>query len=138
MNKDLAKLYKTSQPGKLGHMKRRKDLWDEKYPILTKFTAKHLAEQVRNIKRRKILPKPEFNWLPDQIPEDNNIAGRVQHITEEPEPTITSPEDNNLSGRGQQLNETSETGDNYEEENTRNYYPEKELNENCTYHKHNC
>ena len=99
-------------------------------PHIDKFTAKHLAEQVRNIKRRKILPKPEFNWLPDQTPEDNNITGRVQHITEEPEPTITSPEDNNLSGRGQQLNETSETGDNYEEENTRNYYPEKELNEN--------
>ena len=56
----------------------------------------------------------EFNWLPEQTPEDNNLTGRVQHITEEPEPTITSPEDNNLSGRGQQLNETSETGDNYE------------------------
>ena len=55
MNKDLAKLYKTSQPGKLGYMKKLKDLWDEKYPTLTKFTAKHLAEQVRNIKRRKIL-----------------------------------------------------------------------------------
>ena len=63
-------------------------------------------------------------------PEDNNLTGRVQHITEEPEPTITSSEDNNLSGRGQQLNETSETGDNYEEEVTRNHYPEKELNEN--------
>ena len=35
-----------------------------------------------------------------------------------------------MSGRGQQLNETSETGDNYEEEVTRNYYPEKESNEN--------
>ena len=58
MNKDLAKLYKTSQPGKLGYMKRLKDLWDEKYPTLTKFTAKQLAEQVRNIKRRKILPEP--------------------------------------------------------------------------------
>ena len=130
MNKDLAKLYKTSQPGKLGYMKRLKDLWDEKYPTLTKFTAKHLDEQVRNIKRRKIIPEPEFNWLPEETPEDNNLAGRVQHITEEPEPTITSPEDNNLSGRGQQLNETSETGDNYEEEVTRNYYPEKESNEN--------
>ena len=29
MNKDLAKLYKTSQPGKLGYMKRLKDLWIE-------------------------------------------------------------------------------------------------------------
>ena len=125
MNKDLAKLYKTSQPGKLGYMKRLKDLC-----TLTKFTAKHLAEQVRNIKRRKLLPEPEFNWLPEQTPEDNNLTGRVQHITEEPEPTITSPEDNNLSRRGQQLNETSETGDNYEEEVTRNHYPEKESNEN--------
>ena len=107
MNKDLAKLYKTSQPGKLGYMKRLKDLWDEKYPTLSKFTEKHLAEQVRNIKRRKILPEPEFNWLPKQTSEDNNLTGRVQHITEEPEPTITSPEDNNLSGRGQQLNDTT-------------------------------
>ena len=99
-------------------------------PTLTKFTSKHLAEQVRSIKRRKILPEPEFNWIPEQTPEDNNLTGRVQHITEEPEPTITSPEDNNLSGRRQQLNETPETGDNYEEEVTRNQYPEKESNEN--------
>ena len=130
MSKDLSKLCKTSQSRKLGYMTRLKDLWDEKYPTLTKFTAKHLAEQVRNIKRRKILPEPKFNWLPEQTPEDNNLTGKVQHITEEPEPTITSPEDKNLSGKGQQLNETSEIGDNYEEEVTRNDYSEKESNEN--------
>ena len=32
LNKDFAKLYKTSQPGKLGYMKRLKDLWDENAP----------------------------------------------------------------------------------------------------------
>ena len=56
MNKKLYQLYKDSKPGKRGYMNRLKELWDKKYEIYNNFTAKHLAEQVRNIKKKKLLP----------------------------------------------------------------------------------
>ena len=49
MNKNLIKSYENSEPGKIGYMSRLKQLWDEIYPTLENFTAKHPAEQVRNI-----------------------------------------------------------------------------------------
>ena len=62
-------------------MNRLKQLWDEIYPTLENFTAKHLAEQVRNIKKRNVIPETEFSLIQlkiDTQPEDNNLLERTQ------------------------------------------------------------
>ena len=44
-------MYVRSKPTKKGYQKRLKAIWDERFPIHD-FTAKHLAQQVSNIKKK--------------------------------------------------------------------------------------
>ena len=61
--RNYSKATKWTEPGKIGYVNRLKQLCDEIYPTLENFTAKHLAEQVRNIKKRNIIPETEFNLI---------------------------------------------------------------------------
>ena len=50
MNKELYEMYVKCKPTVYGYMKRLKEIWDEKHPD-ENLEPRHLAEQVRNIKR---------------------------------------------------------------------------------------
>ena len=88
INKRLYQLYKDSKPGKRGYMNRPKELWDNKYEIYNNFTAKHLAEQVRNIKKKKLLPNLDM--------ETNELESLILHNSTETEKNNdVEPEDHN-------------------------------------------
>ena len=70
MNKELLQLFRDSKSDKSGYQKRLKELWDIRYPDHKKFTPKHLAEQVRNIKKKKLLPTTEISRINDGTGED--------------------------------------------------------------------
>ena len=53
MNKQIYLMYMRAKPTEKGYQKRLKVLWDENYPTLSNMTARHLAEQVRNIKKKE-------------------------------------------------------------------------------------
>ena len=57
MNQDLYKLYLESRPDDKGYTKRLKTLWENKFQDLSHLTSRHLAEQVRNIKKKNLLNK---------------------------------------------------------------------------------
>ena len=71
MNKELLQLFADSKPNKRGYQKRLKELWDIRYPDHNKFTPRHLAEQVRNIKKKKLLPTTEISRINDGTGEDD-------------------------------------------------------------------
>ena len=71
MNKELLQLFAHSKPDKCGYQKRLKELWDIRYPDHKKFMPKHLAEQVRNIKKKKLLPTTEISRINDGTGEDD-------------------------------------------------------------------
>ena len=50
MNKELYEMYIKCKPTVYGYMKRLKEIWDEKHPD-EHLEPRHLAEQVRNIKK---------------------------------------------------------------------------------------
>ena len=54
INKELLQLFADSKPDKRGYQKRLKELWHIRYPDHNKFMPKHLAEQVRNVKKEEI------------------------------------------------------------------------------------
>ena len=88
MNTRLYQLYKDSKPGKRGYMNRLKELWDNKYKIYNNFTAKHLAEQVRNIKKKKLSPNLDM--------ETNELESLILHnSTETGKNNDVEPEDHN-------------------------------------------
>ena len=71
MNKELLQLFADSKPNKCGYQKRLKELWDIRYPDHKKITPKHLAEQVHNIKKKKLLPTTEISRINDGTGEDD-------------------------------------------------------------------
>ena len=52
-------MYMKAKPYQLGYQKRLKLLWDENYPEFNCMTAKHLAQQIRNIKTSNLLSELE-------------------------------------------------------------------------------
>ena len=55
MNKEIYLMYMRAKPTEKGYQKRLKVLWDENYPTLSNMTARHIAEQVRNIKKKNLI-----------------------------------------------------------------------------------
>ena len=55
MNKEIYLMYMRAKPMEKGYQKRLKVLWDENYPTLSNMTARLLAEQVRNIKKKNLI-----------------------------------------------------------------------------------
>ena len=95
INRRLHKLYLISQPTNRGYQKRLKELWNEEMPERKHFTSKQLAQQVRNIKIKKLLndadlqaPEKEYKTLTSQ--EQDNSA------TYEEENGDYTPGDDNL------------------------------------------
>ena len=74
MNKELYLLYIRTKPQEKGYQKRLKDLWDENYPKLDQMNGKQLAQQVRNVKTKKLLSEHVIQLLeksPNRSPEQN-------------------------------------------------------------------
>ena len=55
MNKEIYLLYIRAQPKVKGYQQRLKTLWDENFPQFNQMTSKHLAQQIRNIKMKRLL-----------------------------------------------------------------------------------
>ena len=52
MNKEIDLLYIRSKPRESGYQKRLKHFWDDNFPELQHLIPKHLAEQIRNMKKK--------------------------------------------------------------------------------------
>ena len=62
-NRRLYLLYLEAEASKKGYQQRLKDLWDVNEPEKTKFTPRHLGQQVRNIIKKKLLSDTELQEL---------------------------------------------------------------------------
>ena len=62
MNKELNKMYINSKPSVYGYTKRLAEIWDEKHSDQN-LEARHLAEQVRNIKKRQLLSQSDIEQI---------------------------------------------------------------------------
>ena len=67
MNKEIYLLYIRAKPQEKGYRKRLKDLWDENYPKLDQMNGKQLAQQVRNIKTKKLLSERVIQLLEQSL-----------------------------------------------------------------------
>ena len=65
MNKELYEMYIKSKPTVYGYMKRLKEIWDEKHPD-ENLEPRHLAEQVRNIKKKQLLSQSDIEQITTQ------------------------------------------------------------------------
>ena len=57
MNKEIYGMYIQSKPEEKGYQGRLKAIWDHNKKDFKHFTGKHLAEQVRNIKKKNFSVK---------------------------------------------------------------------------------
>ena len=130
MNKELLQLFADSKPDKRGYQKRLKELWDIRYPDHKKFTPKHLAEQVRNIKKKKLLPTTEISRINDGTGEDDRETSTQE--TREHNEEIQTEQANSETENQEDIKEG--TGNIIEDEN--NIYRE-ELNEEQLRQKEN-
>ena len=130
MNKELLQLFADSKPDKRGYQKRLKELWDIRYPDHNKFTPKHLAEQVRNIKKKKLLPTTEISRINDGTGEDDRETSTQE--TREHNEEIQTEQANSETENQEDIEEG--TGNIIEDEN--NIYRE-ELNEEQLRQKEN-
>ena len=62
-NRRLYLLYLEAEASKKGYQQQLKDLWDVNEPENTKFTPRHLGQQVRNIIKKKLLSDTELQEL---------------------------------------------------------------------------
>ena len=65
MNKELHEMYIKCKPTVYGYMKRLKEIWDEKHPD-ENLEPRHLAEQVRNIKKKQLLSQSDIEQIATQ------------------------------------------------------------------------
>ena len=87
MNKGIYKLYLAANPRQIKY-KKTKALWDEKYSVYNGLTAKHPAEQVRNIKKKKLMSGIEINAIETELEklpnnEFNNQDLDLEHQNDE-------------------------------------------------------
>ena len=65
MNKELYEMYIKCKLTVYGYMKRLKEIWDEKHPD-ENLEPRHLAEQVRNIKKKQLLSQSDIEQITTQ------------------------------------------------------------------------
>ena len=87
MNKEIYLMYMGAKPTEKGYQKRLKVLWDENYPTLSNMTARHLAEQVRNIKKKNLISELdrkmiERNFETHIIQPEENTGIEAEHHAE--------------------------------------------------------
>ena len=87
MNKEIYLMYMRAKPTEKGYQKRLKVLWDENYPTLSNMTARHLAEQVRNIKKKNLISELdrkmiERNFETNIIQPEENTGIEAEHHAE--------------------------------------------------------
>ena len=87
MNKEIYLMYMRAKPTEKGYQKRLKVLWDENYPTLSNMTARHLAEQVRNIKKKNLISELdrkmiERNFETHIIQPEENTGIEAEHHAE--------------------------------------------------------
>ena len=98
-------MYVRSKPTKKGYQKRLKTIWDERFPIHD-FTAKRLAQQVCNIKKKNLLNETERRLIEIQlcIPGEHNATGEnvnpgeQEYIGEHAPRENDAPEENDALG----------------------------------------
>ena len=67
MNKDLYRMYIKADKKQRGYQKRLKTLWDKDYPMETHVNEKQLAQQIRNIKQKQLLPEIELKRIEQEM-----------------------------------------------------------------------
>ena len=63
MNKELYRMYLQSEPERKGYVKRLAEIWNSNNESPKEMTGKHLAEQVRNLKKKKLLNDEEIKLI---------------------------------------------------------------------------
>ena len=90
MNKDLYRMCIKADKKQRGYQKRLKTLWDKDYPRETHVNEKQLAQQIRNIEQKQLLPEIELKRIEqemgglntpgeDNLGETNLIQNRVNN-----------------------------------------------------------
>ena len=125
MNQDLYKLYLESRPDDKGYTNRLKTLWENKFQDLSQLTSRHLAEQVRNIKKKNSLNDLEIQVIELQYKADNTTTSEETLKTQQQQQLI--PEDNNERQNSNQRRNLEKQREDYHEQNTNTR--ETELNE---------
>ena len=79
MNKDLYRMYIKADKKQRGYQKRLKTLWDKDYPRETHVNEKQLAQQIRNIQQKQLIPEIELKRIEQEMgelntPGDNNLG----------------------------------------------------------------
>ena len=67
MNEELYLTYLRWKPEEKGYQNRLKSIWDENYEEYKHLTLRHIAEQVRNIKKKNLLSKIEQQLIEIQF-----------------------------------------------------------------------
>ena len=67
INKEMYLLYITAQPKVKGYQQRLKHLWDDNCPEFNQLTSKHLAQQIRNIKTKKLVSEPDMQLIGQRV-----------------------------------------------------------------------
>ena len=90
MNNNLYRMYIKADKKQRGYQKRLKTLWDKDYPRETHVNEKQLAQQIRNIEQKQLLPEIELKRIKremgglntpgeDNLGEMNLIQNRVNN-----------------------------------------------------------
>ena len=81
MNKEIYRLYVSSKPKDKGYQQRLKQLFDENYPEFDQMSGKHLAQQIRNIKTKKLITEYEIQLIENRI--DSTSTSEIHHVQTE-------------------------------------------------------
>ena len=105
-------MYVRSKPTKKGYQKRLKAIWDERFPIHD-FTAKHLAQQVSNIKKKNLLNETERRLIEIQlcIPGEHNATGENVNPGEQEYIGEHAPRENDALEENDALGEHDNSGE---------------------------
>ena len=115
MNQDLYKLYLESRPDDKGCTKRLKTLWENKFQDLSHLASRHLAEQVRNIKKKKLLNDLGIQVIKIQYKADNTTALEENLQTQQQrQQQQISEEDNERENSNQKPNLEKQREDHHE------------------------
>ena len=89
MNKEIYGMYIRSKPEEKGYQGRLKAIWDHNKKDFKHFTGKHLAEQIRNIKKKNLLSEVDRQLIElqhritSQEPATPTVTIRQEEIEQE-------------------------------------------------------
>ena len=115
MNKEIYGMYIRSKPEEKGYQGRLKAIWDHNKKDFKHFTGKHLAEQIRNIKKKNLLSEVDRQLI------------ELQHRITSQEPATPTVTISQEETEQETNNHQEEVEDRREDESTNNIELKEEL-----------